>query len=124
MHAQTPRARTRGTTMAQRSMNPRTQKEEKRRFSAHYRKHSSPLTFSLSPRSHRSSLSPRPLLDLRARISQIQHPPPVTREPTPPTMSITISTALRRWLMEKRLDGYIRVAEAPAHRRRLRSPKI
>ena len=98
--------------MAQRSMNPRPQKEEKRRFSTHYKKHSLAVTSSLSPRSHRSSLSPRPLMDLRSRISRIQHSPP---EPTPPMMPITISTARRRWLIEKRLDGYIRVVEAPAH---------
>ena len=30
-------------------------------------------------------------------------------------MSITISTALSRWLLEKAFDGYIKVAEAPTH---------
>ena len=101
--------------MAQRSMNPRPQKEEKRRFSTHYKKHSLALTSSLSPRSHRSSHSPRSLLDLRARISQTQQSPPSTRDSTSPTMSITIFVALRRWLLEKRLDGYIKVVEAPVH---------
>ena len=30
-------------------------------------------------------------------------------------MPITISAALRRWLLEKRLDSYIKVVEALAH---------
>ena len=30
-------------------------------------------------------------------------------------MTINISAALRRWLIEKGLDGYIKVAEAPPH---------
>ena len=31
------------------------------------------------------------------------------------SMTINISTALRRWLLEKGLEGYIKVAEAPPH---------
>ena len=30
-------------------------------------------------------------------------------------MPINISAALRRWLLEKRLKGYIQVTEAPTH---------
>ena len=30
-------------------------------------------------------------------------------------MTINISTALRRWLLEKGLEGYIKVAKAPPH---------
>ena len=30
-------------------------------------------------------------------------------------MTIAISTALRRWLLEKGFEGYIKVAEAPPH---------
>ena len=38
-------------------------------------------------------------------------------------MPITISTVLRRWLLEKRLDGYIKVAEAPTHHEALEIAK-
>ena len=31
------------------------------------------------------------------------------------SMTINISTALRRWLLEKGLEGYIKVTEAPPH---------
>ena len=123
MHPHTPRARTHGTTMAQRSMNPRPQKEENRRFFAHYRKRSSALTFSLSPRSHRSSHSPHSPSDRRARACRKQQTSPTTREPSPPTMPITISIALCRWLLEKRMDGYIKVVEAPPHHEALENAK-
>ena len=109
MHAQTSRARTRGTTMAHRPMNPRPQKEENRRFSAQYRNQPSN-----SHRSHHSPSSPSSPSYHRAQAHRNQQSSPTSHEPIP-TMPIFISTALRRWLVEKRLDGYIRVAEAPPH---------
>ena len=110
MHAQTSRARTRGTTMAHRPMNPRPQKEENRRFSAQYRNQPSN-----SHRSHRSPHSPSSPSYHRAQVRHSQHTSPTIHESHPPTMSIPISAALRRWLVEKRLDGYIKVVEAPPH---------
>ena len=96
--------------MAHRPMNPRPQKEGNRRFSAQYRNQPSN-----SHRSHRSPPSPSSPSYHRAQVRHSQQSSPISHEPNHPTMPIPISAALRRWLMEKRLDGYIRVAEAPPH---------
>ena len=112
MHAQVPKPRTRVATMSHRAMNPKAQKEGKKRFSAHYRKQS--LAF-YSPRSPRSPCSPayrRHHAQRNSRASPVQLSP---HKPCPPMMSIIISAALRRWLLEKGFEGYILVVEAPPH---------
>ena len=101
--------------MAHRPMNPRSQKEENRRFSAHYKKRPSTVNSSLSPRSHRSSYSPRSPPDHRTRAFQDTHLAPNIHKPPPLTMPIIMSAALRRWLLEKGFEGYIRVAESLPH---------
>ena len=103
MHAQTSRARTRSTTMSHRPMHSKPQKEESRRFSAHYRQQTSPL-------SSRSPCSPP---YNRARAHHNLQSSTSLHEPHLPMMPITIFAALRRWLLEKGFEGYIRVAEAP-----------
>ena len=103
MHAQTSRSSTRGTTMSHRPINPRAQKEGKRRFFAHYRKQTN------SPRPPRSPPYHRVHDHRSLRASPILH------EPLPPTMPVPIFAALRRRLLEKGFEGYIRVAEAPSH---------
>ena len=83
----------------------------------------------LSPYTHRTSQSSPPnhtALDLSA----LQPNSPVLSQSSPDhqahkhelhqdhatrAMTINILTALRRWLLEKGLEGYIKVAEAPPH---------
>ena len=132
MHAPTPRSRTRGTNMAHRSRNPRPQKDESFRFSGHFPKPThaciSPRRSSRSPLHHRSAhcahYSSRPSRSPSSphsspdhRTCGGEHPSTSLKipEPSPLPMTITISAALRRWLLEKVFEGYIRVAEAPPH---------
>ena len=96
-------------------MNPKSQKEENRRFSAHYRKHNQAFC---SPRSPRAPHSPRSLAFHRHHGSRnlgALTPNNSSHDPCHGTMPIPISSALRRWLMEKGFEGYIRVAKAPPH---------
>ena len=109
MHAQTSRSRPHDTTMTHRAMNPRTQKEKNRRFSAHYRKPTSPFS------SLRSSRSPRSPPYHKAHVHHSLQASPSSHEPHPTTMPIIISTTLCRWLLEKGFEGYIKVIEAPTH---------
>ena len=67
------------------------------------------------PGSRRSSRSPSSPPYHRARAHHSLQASTYLHEPHPPTMSITISTALRRWLLEKGFKGYNKVTEAPTH---------
>ena len=133
MHAHTPRTIPRGIIMALSPRNPRPQKKDRDRFLSHSQTQTSsshsPRRSSHSPshcrvvpithRSSRSHQSPSPSRsspEHRHRKCK-NHPSSVNPcEPSPFTMTIAISTALRRWLLEKGFEGYIKVAEAPPHR--------
>ena len=87
----------------------------------------------LSPYTHRTSQSSPPN-HIALDLSALQPNPPVLPQSSPDhrthrhtsrhelhqdhatrSMTINISTALRQWLLEKGLEGYIKVAEAPPH---------
>ena len=100
--------------MARRILNPTfpsSRKEEASHFSAHFRKSSQIVC---SPRSHRSSHSPCHHRSSTARTFPLKRSPR-SSQPVPKDMTIDISPTLRRWLHDKGLAGYIRVAEAPPH---------
>ena len=132
MHAHISRTKTRGTSMTHRSRNPRPQKDESCRLLGHFQKQtfacSSPHRSSYSPHHHRSThlthhssrssqspSSPRSSPDHRTHGCENPQTSLNHHEPSPLAMTITISAALRRWLLEKGFEGYIKVAESPPH---------
>ena len=144
VHAHKFRKKNLEIIMTHRFRNPRPQKEDTYTNSGHFRQsfhhHSSPppylhrsghLTNHPSPHLHRSahranhlSRSPPhpnspsfPLSspDHKTRRSSIPQTSLAPHEPLSLPMKIVISTALRRWILEKGFEGYIRVAEATPH---------
>ena len=112
MHAHFPRERTRVGTMRHMPMNPKTEKEENRWFFSHYRKHSQALC---SPRAPRSPRSPAYHRQHGPQHSRALTPNHSSHNPCHASMSIPISSTLRRWLLEKGFEGYIQIAEVPPH---------
>ena len=112
MHAHFPRERTCVGTMRHRPTNAKSQKEENRWFSAHYRKHNQAFCLPRSPRSPRSPAFHR---HHGYRNLHGLTPNHSSHDPCHASMLIPIFLALRRWLLEKGFKGYIQVAEAPPH---------
>ena len=126
MHVETPRTIPHRIIMALSPRNPRPQKKE--RTQTHTSSSHSPHCSSHSPSHHHathiphrpfcSNQSPSPSrssLEHRLRRRQKTHSSVNLCEPSPSTMTIAISAALRRWLLEKGFVRYIKVVEAPPH---------
>ena len=114
LHAGTGSKKRSTHVMAPRILNPNfpsSHKEEVSHFSAHFRKSSQSL---YSPRSPCTSHSPCSPYSPRHHISSIARKhSPRSSQPILEEMTIDISPTLQRWLHDKGLTGYIRVAEAP-----------